>query len=151
MVSQPKKAPRMTIPDNQSSAGWDTKDNSEQIKDYKAKYRQVSSIEIRLELLNAIAGLDDHDPDFFLMALQDKEPLVRQEAAIQLGNMMGHPRVRQAMIKALDDADDDVLLEVIEAMATIEDPVVQQKLKKIAQTHKDGLIRKVAADYCQCP
>lgn len=122
-------------------------DTAALINEYKRDYQETDDIETKCDLLIAIAEIDKSNPDFFLTALQDKEARIRQEAAIQLKNMVTHADVQRALVIALDDPSDDVLLEVIEAVSTLHTPAIYKKLMDIAQTHSDKLIREVAADY----
>ncbi len=146
LAAPPAGKPGNSMPGKQLSPDFD---NSERIEEYKSAYRQTSNTETRCELLIAIGALENNDPDFFLMALTDKEPRIRQETAIQLQTMMDFPAVQQAMIKALDDPDDGVLLEVIEAVSILDNAAVHKKLNEIANNHPDALIRHVAADYAK--
>lgn len=118
------------------------------VAEYQQDYFISNDTEEKCELLVAIAELDKiKTTDFFIDALSESEPRIRQEAAIQMKQMVIHPDVLNALILALDDKDDDVLIEVIEAVSNVYDKRVLAKLKKIAASHPDQLIRDVALDY----
>lgn len=115
---------------------------------YMADYQAVSGIQEKRELLITIAGLDKiNTVAFFIKELSNPEPEIRREAAIQLRQMTVNQAVQNALIQALDEKDDHVLIEVIEAVAQLNDRRVTDKLMKIAATHSDPLIREIARDY----
>ena len=120
------------------------------VSDYKKDYLISTDTEEKCELLISIAELDTiNTTDFFISALADPEPQIRREAAIQMKQMVVHPDVLNALILALDDKDDDVLIEVIEAVSKTIDERVLVKLNQISKSHSDQLIREVALDYAR--
>ena len=120
------------------------------VSDYKKDYLISTDTEEKCELLISIAELDTiNTTDFFIIALADPEPQIRREAAIQMKQMVVHPDVLNALILALDDKDDDVLIEVIEAVSKTIDERVLVKLNQISKLHSDQLIREVALDYAR--
>ncbi len=123
--------------------------NQRLVEEYKQEYHTVDT-ETKCDLLVAIAELDKiNTVDFFIQALSDPEPRIRQEAAIQMKQMVLHPGAREALISALDDSNDNVLIEVIEAVSDVNDRRIINKLKEIAASHSDSLIRGVASDYAR--
>lgn len=122
--------------------------NFELVDEYKKEFFEVSDIDIKCDLVIAIAELDQiNSVDFFIRALVNPEPRVRQEAAVQMKQMVVNQDVRNALFLALDEPDSDVLIEVIEALADVREKRVQNKLHEIANSHADSLIREVALDY----
>ena len=120
------------------------------VAEYKQDYINSNDTEEKCELLIAIAELDKiNTADFFINALSDPEARIRQEAAIQMKQMVVHPDVLDSLLLALNDKDDAVLIEVIEAVSGVYDKRVLAKLKQIAVSHSDQLIRDVALDYAQ--
>lgn len=120
------------------------------VADYKNEYAISTDMEEKCELMISIAELDKiNSVDFFIEALADPEPDIRREAAIQMKSMVIHPDVLDALVIALDDKDDDVVIEVIEAVSGVNDNRVLVKLKQISTSHDDQLIRDVALDYAQ--
>lgn len=122
--------------------------NQELVDAYRREFFEADDVEAKCDLLVAIAELDSiNTVDFFIRALADPEPGIRREAAIQMKQMAIHPDVRDALFVALDDADDDVLIEVIEAVSEVREKRMQDKLREISASHSDRLIREVALDY----
>lgn len=115
---------------------------------YISDYQAASDVLEKKELLGTIAGLDKvNTVSFFISELSNSEPEIRREAAIQLKQMTVNRAVQNALIRALDDKNDSVLIEVIEAVALLDDRRVSEKLRQIAATHADPLIREIARDY----
>ncbi len=131
-----------------AAQGQSAADNQQWVAEYRREYLETDDVATKCDLLVAIAELDRiNTADFFVEALQAPEPEIRREAAIQLKGMVVHPDVREALIRALDERDDDVLIEVIEAVAGVRDPRILAKLQEIGASHPDQLIREVALDY----
>lgn len=132
----------------QNANAGSVENTRELVDEYRREFFEITDVEAKCDLLVAIAELDSiNTADFFIRALADPEPGIRREAAIQMKQMVIHPDVRDALFAALDDADDDVLIEVIEAVSEIREKRMQDKLREISASHSDQLIRDVALDY----
>lgn len=126
----------------------DRLDDKGLVAEYKGEFLNSTDIETKRGLLEAIASLDKiNSVYFFIEALTDDDAEIRQEAAIQIVPMVVHPNVVNALIFTLNDKNDDVLIEAIEALSNVHDKRVLAKFKHISAFHSDKLIRDIALEY----
>ena len=79
-----------------------------------------------------------------LAALQDRDPAIRKQAAVALGNL-GDRRATAGLIGALKDRDDGVRLEAVIALGRIGDPQAIEPLIAKLKSYDNFYVRKKAA------
>jgi hypothetical protein len=126
----------------------DQKIEMEDKERYRRDYEDAIDLTDKIEALAALVQADQKNAIPLLkQAYASREPELRKAAVLHMHAFHGNKEAVDILLKALDDLDPDVVMEAVEGLAGLENKRVIKKLKKVAESHADVLVREVAQDY----
>jgi HEAT repeat protein len=124
------------------------KTSKQDLEQYHQDYAQAVNVDDKLFALAALVQADQkHAIPLLKEAYESQEPELRKGAVLQMQTFNDKKEVVDLLLKALDDPEPDVVIEVVEGLASNKNKRVVEGLKKVANSHPDQLIREVAQDY----
>ena len=124
------------------------KTSKQDLEQYHQDYAQAVNVDDKVFALAALVQADHkHAISLLKEAYASQEPELRKGAVLQMQPFNDKKEVVDLLLKALGDPDPDVVIEAVEGLANNKSKRVVEGLKKVANSHPDQLIRKVAQDY----
>jgi hypothetical protein len=139
---------QVTVKAGPASQMQDQKIEKEDRERYRRDYEDAIDLTDKIEALASLVRAEHKNAIPLLkQAYASREPELRKAAVLHMHAFRGNKGVVDALLKALDDPDPDVVMEAVEGLAGLENKGVIKKLKKVAESHADVLVREVAQDY----
>lgn len=110
----------------------------------------LSVVEDELESVKNVTVEEKEGSVLYLIdMLQNESSEIRLEAVIGLKDFTYRPDVVTELLAMLDDVDDQVVLEAIEALSEVNDERVIASFYEIADSQAEEIIKEVARDYAE--